>query len=110
MSLNGKFNTLDDIRHGARAIRSEHLDGIDTGLLCNTVLLASNSTRAMSAMAVAVFVSITGRDGLAPVCSTFKVNMIDVGTSVDDIDIDTVATVLCVEILVECAEGETVTM
>jgi len=78
------------------------------GLLGNTVLLASDGTRAVSAVAVAVLVLITRRDGLAPRGTALEVDVVNVGSGVDNVDIDTLTAVGRVEVLVECAEGQAV--
>lgn len=57
-------------------------------LLGDTVLLASDGTRAVSAVAVAVLVFITLRDGLAPGGTALKVDVVNVGASVNNVDID----------------------
>jgi len=74
-------------------------------LLGNAVLLASDGARAVCTVSIAVLISIALRDGLAPRCATLEVNVVDVGAGVDDIDVDALAAVLGVEVLVEGAEG-----
>ena len=104
--LSGILNTLDDVGHGAGAVGAENLDSNNIGLLGYTVLLASDSARAVSAVAVAILVRIVGWDGLAPGGTTLKVNVGDVGAGVNDVHIDTLTAVCRVQILVECAEVE----
>jgi hypothetical protein len=77
-------------------------------LLGHTVLLTSDSARAVCTVSVAILVRITLRDGLAPRCTTLEVDMLSVGTSVHNVDIDALATVLGVEVLVEGAEAQAV--
>jgi len=108
MSLDGKLNTLYDVGHGARAIGAEDLDGVDVGLLGNTILLASDGARAVGSVAIAVLIRVTRRNRLTPVGTTLEVDVSDVGAGVNDIDIDTLTTILRVEVLVECAKGETI--
>jgi hypothetical protein len=108
VSLSSPLDTLDDVGHGARAVRAEDLDGVDVGLLGNTVLLASNSTGAVGAVTVAILIGIAVGDGLAPVGTAFEVDVLDVCTSVDDIDVNTLATIGSIEVLVECAEAQRV--
>jgi hypothetical protein len=91
--LGGVLNTLDDIGHGTRTVGAEDLDGLDVGLLGDTVLLASDGTRAVSAVAVTVLVLITRRDGLAPGGTTLKIDVVNVGTGVNNVDIDTLTAV-----------------
>ncbi len=106
VGLGGPLDTGDDVGHGARAVGAQHLDGVDVGLLGNTVLLAGDGTRAVSAVAVAVDILVAAGDGLAPVSTTLKVNVVGVGAGVDDVGIDTLATVGGVEVLVEGAEAQ----
>lgn len=91
--LGGVLNTLDDIGHGAGAVGAEDLDGLDVGLLGNTVLLTGDGTRAVSAVAVTVLVLITRRDGFAPGGTTLEVDVVNVGAGVDNVDIDALTTV-----------------
>jgi hypothetical protein len=106
--LSSPLDTLDDVGHGARAVGAEDLDGVDVGLLGNTVLLASNRAGAVGAVTVAILIGITVGDGLAPVGTAFEVDVLDVCTSVDDIDVNTLATIGSIEVLVECAETQRV--
>lgn len=91
--LGGVLNTLDDIGHGAGAVGAKDLDGLDVGLLGDTVLLAGDGTRAVSAVAVTVLILITRRDGLAPGGTTLEVDVVNVGAGVDNVDIDALTTV-----------------
>jgi hypothetical protein len=106
VSLGCPLNTLHDIGHGAGAVGTEHLDGIDISLLGDTVLLASDSAGAVSAVTVAILVSIAAGDGLAPVGAALEVNMLDVGSGVDDIDVNALTAVGGVEVLVVGAEAQ----
>jgi hypothetical protein len=110
VGLGGVLNTLDDVGHGARAVGAEDLDGLDVSLLGDTVLLAGNSARAVCSVSVAILVCITLRDGLAPRRATLEVDVVNVGARVNDVDINTLATVLGVEVLVEGAEAQAVTV
>jgi hypothetical protein len=110
VGLGGVLNTLDDVGHGARAVGAEDLDGLDVSLLGDTVLLAGNSARAVCSVSVAILVCITLRDGLAPRRATLEVDVVNVGACVNDVDINTLATVLGVEVLVEGAEAQAVTV
>lgn len=110
VAFGGPLDTLNDIRHGTRATGSQDLDSVDVGLLGNTVLLASNSTRAVSSVAVAVNVVVTLGNSLSPASTAFKVDVLDVGTGVNDVGIDTLTTIGSVDVLVECAEVELLTV
>lgn len=93
------FNTLDNVGHAAASVASENLDGLDMGLLCNTEFLACNRARAVSSVAVAIFVGIALRDGLAPGGAAFEVDVVDVGTGIDDIGSYTLTAIGRVEVL-----------
>jgi hypothetical protein len=80
------------------------------GLLGDTVLLAGNSTRAVCSVSVAILIEITIGDSLAPRRTTLEVDVVDVGTGVDDVDVNALATILGVEVLVEGAEAQAVTV
>jgi hypothetical protein len=108
VSLSSPLNTLHDIGHGARAVRAEHLDGVDVGLLGDTVLLASNSARAVSSVAVAILVSVSAGDGLAPVGAALEVDMLVVRAGVDDVNINTLTAVGRVEVLVPGTKAQRV--
>lgn len=61
-------------------------------------------------MTISVNIFVIGGDGLSPVCSVFEVNMLDIGTSIDNVDVNTLATVGTVEVFVEGSEAEAVTV
>jgi hypothetical protein len=110
VSLSSPLNALDDVGHSAGAVGAEDLDGVDVGLLSNTVLLTGDSARAVSTVTVSILISIALGDSLAPVGATFKVNVLGVGASVDDVRINTLTTILGVQVLVEAAEGKAITV
>jgi hypothetical protein len=110
VSLGSPLDTLDDVGHSARAVRAEDLDGVDVGLLGNTVLLTGDSARAMSTVTISILISIALGDSLAPVGTTFKVNVRSVGTGIDDVRIDTLTTLLSVQVLVEATKGKAITV
>jgi hypothetical protein len=58
----------------------------------------------MRAVAIAINIFIASRYGLAPVGTAFEVNMINVGTSVNNVSVNTLTAVGGVEVLVEVAE------
>lgn len=104
--LGSVLDTLDDIGHGAGAVGAEDLDGVDVRLLGNTVLLTSNSAGAVGAVAVAILVGIAVGDGLAPLGTTLKVDVLGVCARVDDVNVNTLTTVGGVEVLVPSAEAQ----
>jgi hypothetical protein len=104
MACGSELDTLDDVGHGSGAVRSKDLDGVDMGLLGNTVLLAGDGTGAMSSVTVAILISIASGDGLTPLGSALEVDVVGVGTGINDIGIDTLTTILGVEVLVEGTE------
>ena len=108
--LSGPLNTLDHIGHGAGAVGAEDLDGVDVGLLGNTVLLTGDGTGAVGSVTVSILIGITLRDGLTPGGTALEVNVLNVGTGVDHVGIDTLTTLLGVEVLVEVTEGEGITV
>lgn len=108
MSLSGPFNTLDDIGHGTRAVGAEDLDSVHLGLLGHTVLLTGNSARAVSTVAIAVLILVTLRDGLAPVGTALKVDVVNVGASVNHVSINTLTTILSIQVLVEATERKAI--
>jgi hypothetical protein len=108
VSLGGPLNTLDDIGHGTRAVGAEDLDSVDLGLLGHAVLLTSNSARAVGTVTVAVLVLVTLGDGLAPVGTALKVNVVNVGASVNHVSINTLTTILSIQVLVEATERKAI--
>lgn len=106
MAVTGEFNTLDDISHGAGSVGSENLDGVDVSLLGNTVFLASDGTRAVSSVTVAIYILITSWDSLTPLGSALEINMLSVGSGVNDVGINTLTTISAVQVLVEGAEAQ----
>lgn len=104
--LGGPVDALDDIGHGARAVGAKNLDGIDVGLLGDTVLLTSNGAGAVSTVAIAVLVGITEGSSVTPLGTALKVDVLSVGTSVNNISVDTLTTLFGVEVLVEGTEAQ----
>lgn len=104
--LGGPLDTLDDIGHGAGAVAAEDLDGLDACLLGDAVLLAGDGAGAVCAVSIAVLIGVALGYGLAPTGAALKVNVLDVGARVDDVDVDTLATVAVIEVLVEGAKVE----
>lgn len=110
MAEGGEFNTLDNVRHGTGAVRSKNLDGIDVGLLGNTILLSGNSSGAMSAVAITILILITRGNGLAPLGTSLKINVVDVGASVNDISVNTLTSARGVQVLVEGTKVESISV
>lgn len=72
------------------------------------VLGASNGTRAVSTVAVAVLIDIVARDSLAPMSTALELLVLVVDTGIDDVDINALATFRLVDVLVEVAKPEPV--
>lgn len=106
MAGSSELDTLHNVGHGSRAVRSEDLDSVDVGLLGNTVLLTGDSTGAVSTVTVAILIGIARGNGGTPVGTALEVNVLDVGTSVNNVGIDTLTTISGVEVLVEGTEVE----
>lgn len=106
MLFSSILDALDDVGHGTGAVGAKDLHGVDVCLLGNAVLLATDGTGAVSAVAVAILVSVAVGDGLAPFGTTLEVNMLDVGAGVNDVGINTLTTLGRVQVLVVGAEGK----
>lgn len=61
-------------------------------------------------MSVSILIWVALWDCLAPLGTALEVNVLSVGTSIDDVDVDTLAAVGGVVVFVECSEGETIAM
>ena len=59
-------------------------------------------------MTVAILVSVSAGDGLAPVGAALKVDVLVVCTGVNDVDIDTLTTIGGIQVLVPRAEAQRV--
>lgn len=106
--LSSPLDTLDDVGHGTRTVGAQDLDGVDIGLLGDTVLLTSDGARAVSTVAVAVLIGVTLGDGLAPVGTALKVSVLGVGASVNHVGINALTAILSIQVLVEATKGQTV--
>jgi hypothetical protein len=53
---------------------------------------------------IAILIGIALWDGLAPACATLEVDMLDVGTGINYVDVNTLAAVRRVVVLVERAK------
>lgn len=100
------LNTLNDVGHGSGTVGPQHLDGDDVGLLGDTILLAADSTGAVSSVTVSILIGITLRNGLAPPGAALKVNVVDVGASINNVNINTLTAVGLVNVLVVCGEAK----
>jgi hypothetical protein len=60
----------------------------------------------VGSVAIVVFVKVILRDSLAPRCTSFELLVVNIDTSIDDVDINTLATIGVIFVLAECAEGE----
>lgn len=89
-SVGGPLDTRDDTGVGARAIGTEDLDGDDIGLLGDTVGAAGDGASAVSSVAVAISVGGVGEVG-APAGTAAELGVADLDTSVDNVDINTLA-------------------
>lgn len=98
--LRSVLNTLDDIGHGTGAVGAKDLDGVDVRLLGDTVLLASNSAGAVSAVAVAILIGIAVGDGLAPFGTALEVNVLGVCASIDDVNVNALTAISSIQVLV----------
>ena len=93
MIFSGPFDTFDNIGHATTAVASKDLDSLHLGVLGNTKFLACNGTRAVSSVAVAVLVGITLWNCLAPMSSALEVDMVNIGTGVDNVGSDVITTI-----------------
>jgi hypothetical protein len=59
----------------------------------------------MGSVSISILISIIGGDGFAPVCSPIEIDMIDVGSSIDNIDINPLTRIRGIQVLVEITEG-----
>ena len=56
-------------------------------------------------MSISILISIVSWNSLAPVRSAFEVNVVDVGPGINNVDIDTLARIGSVKVLIEIAEA-----
>ena len=99
-------DAANDIGHGTTAVGAQDLDGDDVGLLGNAVLVRSDGASAVRTMAITILILVVGRNGLAPRRTTLEFNMVDVDTSVNNVDVNTITTLIVVLVLGEGGEGE----
>ena len=103
--VGGPFNTLDDICHASRAIGFEDLDSVDIGLLSDAILGASNRAGAVSSVSISILISLVSWDSLTPVCSASKVNVVDAGSGINNVNIDALTRIGGIEVFTEVAES-----
>lgn len=60
----------------------------------------------MSSVSISILISVVGWDGLAPCCTALEVYVIDIGSSIDDIDINTLTSISGIQVLAEVAESQ----
>ena len=105
-----RFCSKDDagnnVGHGTAAIGSKNFHCNDIRRLGNAIFARSNCASAVGTMAIVIIINIIQRDSLAPRRSVFELLVVKVDTSVDDIDIDTVASERVMFVLGESAKRE----
>lgn len=104
--LRSPRDTGNDIGHGSTAIGAENLDGNEVCLLGDTILARSNGTGTVRTVTVAVLIFIVGWDGFPPGGATLEFFVVDVDTGIDDVNVNTLATVYIIYIAREIAEGK----
>jgi hypothetical protein len=55
-------------------------------------------------MSVSILIRIVGGDGLAPVCSAFEVDVLGVGSGIDNVNIDALSSISGIEVFIVIAE------
>lgn len=106
LCLADSHNTGNDVTHASRSVASQNLDGNNLGSFGNTVLSASNGTSAVGSVTVSVLVDVVLGDGLSPRSSAFKLDVLDVDTSVHNVRSNTFTTIGVVDVLCERTEAE----
>ena len=100
-SARSKINTSDDVTHGTTSVATKDLDGDDVGGLSDTIFGRSDGTGTVSTVTVAVLINVVLRNGSAPLRTALKFFVANVDTSVDDVNINTLTT-----LVVEKVPGE----
>ena len=103
-------NATNDVSHGTTSVGAQDLDGDEVDGLRNTVLPRTNGTGAVGPVTVSVFVDVILRDSLAPGGATFELDVIDVDTGVDDVNVDTLAAGRVVFVESKGPKSESLTM
>jgi hypothetical protein len=104
--VQGPLYTADDVGHASAAVGPEDLYRDDMCTLSNTILAGGDGASAVRSMAISVFVHVVERNGLAPRGTTLEFHMMDVNAGVNDIDVDTVASIGIVFVFGECRNGQ----
>ena len=102
--FNSPHNTANDISHGTTSVGTQDLDGNEVDSLGNTVLAGTNGTGAVGPVTVPVVVDVILWDGLSPGGTTLELDVVHVDTSIDDVDVDALATGRIVFIASECSD------
>ena len=110
MLIGSMLNALNDIGHCTRSVRAQDLDSSDVCLLRNTILLAGDGSRAVSAVAITILIWISRGNSLAPLGTTFEVDVVDIGAGINDVDIDALAAVVRVDIFIKIAKAKSITV
>ena len=84
-------NATNDVSHGTTPVGTQNLDGDEVDGLRNTVLPRTNGTGAVGPVTISVLVDVILRDSLSPGGATFELDVIDVDTGVDDVNVDALA-------------------
>ena len=105
-SISSPSDTTNDVGHGATAVGAQDLDSDEVGLLRDTVLAGSDCASAVRTMTVAVLILIVVGNSLAPGRAALELDVVDVDTGVDHVDIDALTTFTIVHVLGEGGESE----
>jgi hypothetical protein len=76
------------------------------GRLGHAIFAGGNGAGAVGSVAIVIIIDITRGDRLPPRCAILELYVVDIDTRVNDVDIDTFATIVFILILVESAKGE----
>lgn len=108
--LRSPGDTCNDIGHGSATIGTEDLDGDEVCLLGDTILARSYSTGAVRTMTVSILIYIVDWDSFPPGCATLELLVVNVDTGINDVYVNTLATVRIIYVLGESAKGEFIPM
>lgn len=103
-------NTANDISHGTTTVGTQDFDGNKVSSLGNTIFARANGTSAMGPVTVSVLVDVILRDGLSPRGATLKLDVVNVDTGIDDVDVDTLTAGRVVLIESKSSEAKFITM
>jgi len=105
MFLDREIHTGNDVRHGARSIRPQDLDGDHLSLLGDTIGSTTNGTSTVGTMSISISIRVAIGDGRTPGSAALKLVMVDRNASVDDKDGNAVAAFGIVDVLAAVLEG-----